>query len=82
MGGGRSLAGLAGIREESGVLVIGAMTTHWQMESSTLLRARCPVLAHPAADQPATMIAVGAELVCEGPRGRRAVKAGDWFQGS
>ncbi len=40
-------------------------------------------LAHadPAADQPATVLALGAELVCEGPRGRRTVKADDWFRG-
>jgi carbon-monoxide dehydrogenase medium subunit len=27
------------------------------------------------------VIALGAELVCEGPRGRRTVKVDDWFQG-
>ncbi len=101
----RKVPGLAGIKEDGGAIVIGAMTTHWQMESSTLLKSKCPVLAEtasvigdpqvrnlgtvggslahadPAADQPATMIALGAELVCEGPKGRRTVKADDWFQG-
>lgn len=101
----RKVPGLAGIREEGGVLVIGAMTTHWQMESSSLLKQKMPILAEtaavigdpqvrnlgtiggslahadPAADQPATMIAVGAELVCLGPKGRRTVKVDDWFRG-
>ena len=99
------MPGLAGIREEGGQLVIGAMTTHWQMESSALLKQKMPILAEtaavigdpqvrnlgtiggslahadPAADQPATMIAVGAELVCQGPKGRRTVKVDDWFRG-
>lgn len=101
----RRVPGLKGIREEGDTLVIGAMTTHWEMESSPVLRQRCPILAEtaavigdpqvrnlgtfggslahadPAADQPATVIALGAEMVCEGPRGRRTVKADDWFQG-
>jgi carbon-monoxide dehydrogenase medium subunit len=101
----RKVPGLAGIREEGGQLVIGAMTTHWQMESSALLKQKMPILAEtaavigdpqvrnlgtiggslahadPAADQPATMIAVGAELVCQGPKGRRTVKVDDWFRG-
>jgi carbon-monoxide dehydrogenase medium subunit len=101
----RKVPGLAGIREEGGQLVIGAMTTHWQMESSALLKQKMPILAEtaavigdpqvrnlgtlggslahadPAADQPATMIAVGAELVCQGPKGRRTVKVDDWFKG-
>jgi carbon-monoxide dehydrogenase medium subunit len=40
-------------------------------------------LAHadPAADMPATAIACGFEMVCEGPKGRRTVKVDDWFQG-
>jgi carbon-monoxide dehydrogenase medium subunit len=40
-------------------------------------------LAHadPAADMPATVIALGAEFVCQGPKGRRTVKVDDWFQG-
>ena len=40
-------------------------------------------LAHadPAADMPATAIACNFEFVCEGPKGRRTVKADDWFQG-
>jgi carbon-monoxide dehydrogenase medium subunit len=101
----RKVSGLSGIREEGGAIVIGAMTTHWQMESSAVLKSKCPVLAEtasvigdpqvrnlgtlggslahadPAADQPAAVIALGAEMVCEGPKGRRTVKVDDWFQG-
>jgi carbon-monoxide dehydrogenase medium subunit len=97
--------GLAGIREDGNTVVIGAMTTHWQVESSPVLKAKLPVvaetaavigdpavrnkgtfggsLAHadPAADMPATVIALGAEFVCEGPKDRRTVKVDDWFQG-
>jgi carbon-monoxide dehydrogenase medium subunit len=40
-------------------------------------------LAHadPAADMPATAIALGFEFVCEGAKGKRTVKVDDWFQG-
>jgi carbon-monoxide dehydrogenase medium subunit len=101
----RKVPGLTGIKDEGGTIVLGAMTTHWQMESSSLLKSKCPILsetaaligdpavrnlgtiggslahADPAADQPATMIALGAELVCQGSTGRRTVKVDDWFQG-
>jgi carbon-monoxide dehydrogenase medium subunit len=101
----RRVPGLSGIREDGGALVMGALTTHWQVESSALVRQKCPVLsetasvigdpqvrnlgtiggalahADPAADYPALVIALGAELVCEGPKGRRTVKVDDWFQG-
>lgn len=101
----RKVSGLSGIKEDKGAIAIGAMTTHWEVESSTLLKAKCPVvaetaavigdpavrnkgtiggsLAHadPAADMPATAIALGFEFVCEGPKGRRTVKADDWFKG-
>jgi carbon-monoxide dehydrogenase medium subunit len=101
----RKVPGLSGIKEEGGTIVIGAMTTHWEVESSKLLQAKCPVLsdtakiigdpavrnkgtvggslahADPAADMPATVIALGAELVCQGPKNKRTVKVDDWFQG-
>jgi aerobic carbon-monoxide dehydrogenase medium subunit len=101
----RKVPGLSGVKEDGGVIAVGALTTHWQMESSTLLKSKCPILAEtaavigdpavrnlgtiggslahadPAADQPATMIALGVEMVCEGPKGRRTVKVDDWFQG-
>jgi carbon-monoxide dehydrogenase medium subunit len=40
-------------------------------------------LAHadPAADMPATAIALGFEFVCEGPKSKRTVKVDDWFEG-
>ena len=37
------------IREENGRIAIGALTTHSEIESSTLLRAKCPLLAETAA---------------------------------
>jgi carbon-monoxide dehydrogenase medium subunit len=101
----RKVPGLSGIKEDKGAIVIGAMTTHWQVESSTLIREKCPILsdtaavigdpqvrnlgtiggslahADPAADYPATALALGVEFVCEGPKGRRTVKVDDWFKG-
>jgi carbon-monoxide dehydrogenase medium subunit len=40
-------------------------------------------LAHadPAADYPASLLALEAEMVCASAKGRRVVKAADWFQG-
>lgn len=43
------IGGLSGIREEGGALVIGALTTHYAVESSGVAKARCPVLAEAAA---------------------------------
>jgi aerobic carbon-monoxide dehydrogenase medium subunit len=101
----RKVPGLSGIKEEGNTIVIGAMTTHWEVESSKLLQAKCPVLsdtakiigdpavrnkgtiggslahADPAADMPATVIALGAEFVCQGPKNKRTVKVDEWFQG-
>ncbi len=101
----RKVPGLSGIKEDGSTIAIGAMTTHWEVESSKLLQAKCPVvsdtakiigdpavrnkgtiggsLAHadPAADMPATVIALGAEFVCQGAKNKRTVKVDDWFQG-
>src|SRR5512145_1628177 len=44
----RKVPGLGGIKEEGSTLVIGAMTTHWEVESSKLLQAKCPVLCETA----------------------------------
>lgn len=101
----RKVPGLSGIREDRGALTIGAMTTHWEIESAPTVKSRLPVLgevaaligdpqvrnkgtlggslahADPAADWPAIMIALGAEMVCEGPKGRRTVQVDDWFRG-
>jgi aerobic carbon-monoxide dehydrogenase medium subunit len=94
---------LAYIREEKGQLRIGAMTTHYQIESSERLREICPLLpetathlgdvqvrnkgtiggslahADPAADWPAPIIALGAELVAVSDKGERVIKADDFF---
>src|SRR5690242_7096763 len=101
----RKVPGLSGIKEDKGTIAIGAMTTRWEVESSKVLKAKCPVvsetaaligdpavrnkgtiggsLAHgdPAADMPATAIALGFEFTCEGAKGKRTVKVDDWFKG-
>lgn len=43
------IADLRGIREEAGRIVIGAMTTHYEIESSLILAGRCPLLPEVAA---------------------------------
>jgi carbon-monoxide dehydrogenase medium subunit len=99
------VSGLAGVKEEGTTLVVGAMTTHYAIESSAVLKIKCPLLpevaghigdpmvrnmgtlggslahADPAADWPAAIIALGAELVAEGPKGKRTIKADDFFKG-
>ena len=101
----RKVTGLAGIKEEGGMLVIGALTTHYAIESSPIVKSKCPVLAatagmigdpmvrnmgtiggslahaDPAADYPATIIACGAEMVAQGPKGNRTIKVDDFFKG-
>src|SRR5438876_10733845 len=91
------------IREDKGQIRIGAMTTHFQIESSDLLRRLCPLLtetashlgdvqvrnrgtiggsiahADPAADYPAAILALDAEIDLTGPRGKRTVKAPAFF---
>ena len=39
---------LSGIREENDAIVIGALTTHQQIETSELLKSKCPVLVETA----------------------------------
>ena len=99
------VAALNGVKEEGGTLVIGALTTHHAIETSTVLKSRCPLLpevaghigdpmvrnlgtiggslahADPAADYPAAIIALNAEMVAEGPKGKRTIKADDFFKG-
>ena len=94
---------LSYIREEKGQVRIGAMTTHYQIESSELLHCICPLLpetathlgdvqvrnkgtmggslahADPAADWPAAVIALDAEIVVTGPKGERVIKADEFF---
>src|SRR5688572_30004373 len=45
----RKVPGLAGIKDDKGTIAIGAMTTHWQVESSPLLREKCPIVSDTAA---------------------------------
>lgn len=94
---------LSYIREEGDQIRIGAMTTHYQIESSARLKQICPLLpacaaqigdvqvrnrgtiggslAHsdPAADWPAAIIALGAEMVAVNGKGERVIKADDFF---
>ena len=44
------IPGLSGIREEDGKLVIGALTTHYEIESSELLREKCALLSAAAGE--------------------------------
>ena len=44
------IPGLTGIKESEGSIVIGAMTTHHEVEDSALLRAKCPLLAETASN--------------------------------
>jgi aerobic carbon-monoxide dehydrogenase medium subunit len=99
------IAGLRGIQEQAGEIVIGAMTVENELLRSELLRAKVPLLpeavrqiadpqvrnrgtiggdlAHgdPANDHPALAIALDATLIVQGPQGRRAIKAEDFFVG-
>jgi carbon-monoxide dehydrogenase medium subunit len=94
---------LSYIREEGGQIRIGAMTTHYEIESSARLREICPILpetaaqigdvqvrnkgtiggsaAHsdPAADWPAVLIALDAEMVAVSGGGERTIKVDDFF---
>jgi aerobic carbon-monoxide dehydrogenase medium subunit len=94
---------LSYIKEDGGQIRIGAMTTHFQLETSDVLRRACPLLpetashlgdmqvrnkgtiggslAHsdPAADWPAAILAVDAEIVATGAKGDRVIKASDFF---
>ena len=44
------IPGMSGIEEADGVIRIGALTTHHMLETSELLREKCPVLAEAAAE--------------------------------
>jgi aerobic carbon-monoxide dehydrogenase medium subunit len=91
------------IREEGDRLHIGGLTSHYQLESSELLKAKCPLLpetareigdaqvrnrgtiggslahADPAADWPAAIVALDAEIVAVGARGERLIPASQFF---
>lgn len=97
------LADLAFLKEDGGRLSIGARTTHYQVESSTLLQQKCPLLAEcaanigdvqvrnrgtiggslahadPAADYPAAILALEAEIQAVSADGTRMIKAEQFF---
>ncbi|MGB8600285.1 MAG: xanthine dehydrogenase family protein subunit M, partial [Burkholderiales bacterium] len=97
---------LRGIKEDQGVIKIGAMTTENDVMNSALLKQKIPLLpeavkhiadpqvrnrgtiggdiAHgdPANDHPAIAMALDAVFVLVGPKGRRQVKATDFFLGT
>ena len=99
------IPGLAYIREDGGVLRIGALTRESDLEESDLIRTRYPILldtsrviadplvrnlatvcgnlAHgdPANDHPATMLALGAEVVVVGQGGERRLPSASFFTG-
>ena len=94
---------LRSIREEGGWLVIGALSTHHDVESSEMVRLMAPLLAEtaseigdvqvrnrgtiggslshsdPAADYPAAMLAVEAQIVAATSSGARTIPAGEFF---
>jgi len=97
------IAGLNYIRQDKDVIRIGATTTHYEVESSALLRAGCPLLAEaasnigdiqvrnrgtiggsiahadPAADYPASLLALEARLVLVSSKSEREMPIADFF---
>jgi carbon-monoxide dehydrogenase medium subunit len=97
------LRGMSYIREEDGRIAIGALTTHADIEQSTLLASKCSLLAEtaavigdaqvrnrgtiggslahadPAADYPAAILALDAELIAATTSGTRTIPARDFF---
>ena len=99
----RRLTDLRYIRETSGKIEIGALATHFQIESSELVRSKCPLLsetgreigdvqvrnrgtiggslAHsdPAADWPAAILALDAEIQARSAGSARWIPATQFF---
>ncbi|MGH9358831.1 MAG: FAD binding domain-containing protein [Terriglobia bacterium] len=97
------LTDLRYIREADGKIEIGALTTHFQIESSELARSKCPLLcetareigdvqvrnrgtlggslAHsdPAADWPAAILALNAEIQARSAGSARWIPATEFF---
>lgn len=95
--------GLKGIQQNGNAIEIGALTTHYAVETSSVIREVLPVLAEtaaligdvqvrnrgtiggalahadPAADYPATILALDAEISAISPRGNRVIRATDFF---
>ncbi|MDR5682874.1 MAG: xanthine dehydrogenase family protein subunit M [Armatimonadota bacterium] len=94
---------LRGVREEGQSVLVGALTTHDEIATSPVVRAKVPLLAEaaeqigdlqvrnrgtiggalahadPAADYPAVVLALDAQMECEGSAGTRTIRAADWF---
>ncbi len=97
------IAGLSYVKEEGGYLKIGGLTREAELEVSSVLRSKYPILldtahviadpqvrnlatvggnlAHgdPANDHPATMVALGAQIVATGPKGERVIPIENFF---
>jgi carbon-monoxide dehydrogenase medium subunit len=97
------IPGLSGVRVEKDAVVVGALTTHYDVESSQAAREALPLLAEaaakigdqqvrnrgtiggslahadPAADWPALVLALEAELQATGPSGARTIPARQFF---
>ncbi len=97
------IADLNYIQDEGGVLRIGATTTHYQIESSPLLRSKCPLLAEtaanigdiqirntgtiggsiahadPAADYPASLLALEGRVTLVSAKSKREMALADFF---
>ena len=97
------ISGMSYIREEDRYLKIGGLTREADLEASSLIHAKYPILADtsrviadpqirnmatvagnlahgdPANDHPATMLALRAEIVTEGPQGGRVIPIDDFF---
>ena len=97
------IAALDYIQETDGVLRIGALAREAELDNSSLIRGRYPILfdtstsvadpvvrnwatvggnlahADPANDHPATMVALGVQIVAVGPAGERVIAIDDFF---
>ena len=97
------IADLHYVKEEDGFLKIGGLTHESDLEASSLIRSKYPIildtaaliadpqvrnmatvggnLAHgdPANDHPATMLALGAEIIATGKGGERTIPIKDFF---
>ena len=98
------IGALNGISESGGTLIIGGLTTHYELETSDLVHRKIPLLAQtaaqigdvqvrnkgtiggslahgdPAADWPAAVLALNAEIKAVGQNGERLIKAADFFE--
>jgi aerobic carbon-monoxide dehydrogenase medium subunit len=94
---------LSYVKEESGKIRIGALTTHHLIQTSELIQRRLPALADaagligdiqvrnkgtiggsiahadPAADYPASILALDATIVTLGPKGERMIPSSKFF---